>query len=49
VVKGSIFVAIKGFNSDGHKFILDAINKGALAVILEIPILYPMRFLFITG
>jgi len=35
VVKGSIFVAIKGFNSDGHKFILDAINKGALAVILE--------------
>jgi UDP-N-acetylmuramoyl-L-alanyl-D-glutamate--2,6-diaminopimelate ligase len=35
VTKGSIFVAIKGFNSDGHKFILDAINKGALAVILE--------------
>ena len=35
VVKGSVFVAIKGFNSDGHKFILDAINKGALAVILE--------------
>jgi UDP-N-acetylmuramoyl-L-alanyl-D-glutamate--2,6-diaminopimelate ligase len=35
VTKGSIFVAIKGFNSDGHRFILDAINDGALAVILE--------------
>jgi len=34
-VKNSIFVAIKGFNTDGHKFILDAINKGALAVVLE--------------
>jgi len=35
VTKGSIFVAIKGYNSDGHRFILDAINNGALAVILE--------------
>ena len=35
VKKNSIFVAIKGFNTDGHKFILDAINKGALAVVLE--------------
>jgi UDP-N-acetylmuramoyl-L-alanyl-D-glutamate--2,6-diaminopimelate ligase len=35
VIKGSIFVAIKGFKSDGHKFILDALNNGAIAVILE--------------
>src|SRR5574338_1054018 len=35
VIKDSIFVAIKGFNVDGHNFIVDAINKGALAVILE--------------
>lgn len=35
VIKNSIFVAIKGFNADGHKFILDAINNGAIAVILE--------------
>ncbi len=35
VKKNSIFVAVKGFNTDGHKFILDAINKGALAVVLE--------------
>ena len=35
VTKGSVFVAIKGFKSDGHKFILDALNSGAIAVILE--------------
>jgi UDP-N-acetylmuramoyl-L-alanyl-D-glutamate--2,6-diaminopimelate ligase len=35
VKKNSLFVAIKGFNTDGHKFILDAINKGALAIVLE--------------
>jgi UDP-N-acetylmuramoyl-L-alanyl-D-glutamate--2,6-diaminopimelate ligase len=35
VKKNSLFVAIKGFNADGHKFILDAINKGALAIVLE--------------
>lgn len=34
-LKNSIFVAIKGFNTDGHKFILDAISKGALAVVME--------------
>ncbi len=35
VVKGSVFVAVKGFNVDGHRFITDALNKGALAVVLE--------------
>lgn len=35
VIKDSIFTAIKGYKTDGHKFILDAINKGAAAVILE--------------
>jgi UDP-N-acetylmuramoyl-L-alanyl-D-glutamate--2,6-diaminopimelate ligase len=35
VKKGSVFAAIKGFNVDGHKYIIDAINKGAIAVILE--------------
>jgi len=35
VTKGSVFVAIKGFKSDGHKYILDALNSGAIAVILE--------------
>ena len=35
VKKNSVFVAIKGVNTDGHRFILDAINNGAMAVILE--------------
>ncbi len=35
VVKNSVFVAVKGFNTDGHRFILDAINKGAIAVIMD--------------
>lgn len=32
---GCAFVALKGFNVDGHKFIPDAINKGATALIVE--------------
>jgi UDP-N-acetylmuramoyl-L-alanyl-D-glutamate--2,6-diaminopimelate ligase len=35
VIKDSVFVAIKGYDTDGHNFIHDAINKGAFAVILE--------------
>lgn len=35
VKNNSLFAAIKGFKTDGHKFISDAVNKGASAVILE--------------
>ncbi|HED37001.1 MAG TPA: UDP-N-acetylmuramoyl-L-alanyl-D-glutamate--2,6-diaminopimelate ligase, partial [Ignavibacteria bacterium] len=35
VIKNSIFVAVKGYKTDGHKYILDAINNGAIAIILE--------------
>lgn len=35
VKKGSLFVAVVGYSTDGHKYILDAINNGAVAVILE--------------
>ncbi len=35
VTKDSIFVAIKGYKTDGHKFIADAINNGAAAIVLE--------------
>lgn len=35
VTEGSVFVAIKGFNIDGHQFILDALNKKAVAIVLE--------------
>lgn len=33
--KDSMFVAIKGFDTDGHEYINDAIEKGARAVMVE--------------
>ena len=33
ISKNSIFVAIKGSDNDGHKYISDAIKKGARAII----------------
>lgn len=33
--KGSLFFAIEGFKTDGHKFIQDVINQGAPAVVLQ--------------
>ena len=35
VVKGCAFVALKGYNVDGHKFIPDAVERGAVALIVE--------------
>nr|WP_312578795.1 UDP-N-acetylmuramoyl-L-alanyl-D-glutamate--2,6-diaminopimelate ligase [Sedimentibacter sp.] len=35
IKKGDIFVAIKGYTSDGHKYIKDAIKNGASAVMCE--------------
>ncbi len=35
VEKNSVFVAIKGYNTDGHKYILQALSKGAIAIVLE--------------
>lgn len=34
-VKNSLFVAIEGYNVDGHNFIDDALNRGAIAVVVE--------------
>jgi len=34
---GSLFVAIKGFTSDGHKFIPKAVELGASVVLCEVP------------
>jgi len=33
VIKGNLFVAIKGETSDGHSFIQDAVSRGAVAVV----------------
>ena len=35
VKEGYMFVAIKGFSVDGHKFIAGAIENGATAVMVE--------------
>ena len=35
VKHGSLFVALSGYRTDGHRFVLDAISKGAIAVIIE--------------
>ena len=35
VKEGYLFVAIKGFSVDGHKFINDAVEKGAVAILIE--------------
>lgn len=35
VKRGSLFVAIKGDKFDGHDFILDALKKGAAAVVID--------------
>lgn len=35
VTRGSVFVALQGFTTDGHSFIQTAIEKGAVAVLCE--------------
>ncbi|MGK9477417.1 UDP-N-acetylmuramoyl-L-alanyl-D-glutamate--2,6-diaminopimelate ligase [Melioribacter sp. OK-6-Me] len=41
VDKYTLFFAIKGFKTDGHKFIQDALNKGVQAVVLQDPEVVP--------
>ena len=35
VEKESMFIAVKGFETDGHKYIKDAIEKGAKVIMVE--------------
>lgn len=35
VKEGSLFVCIKGFATDGHRYIADALSRGAVAVVVE--------------
>ena len=34
---GNIFVAIKGFKTDGHRYIESAVKKGASAIVCQVP------------
>src|SRR3989339_823561 len=45
VKKGCLFVAIKGEKYDGHDFILDALKKGAKAVVIDSRKLKKFNFL----
>ena len=35
VKEGDTFIALRGINDDGHKYVMDAINNGANTVIVE--------------
>jgi UDP-N-acetylmuramoyl-L-alanyl-D-glutamate--2,6-diaminopimelate ligase len=35
VKEGSLFVAVRGFHSDGHRFVSQAVRQGAVAVVVE--------------
>ncbi len=35
VKKGCLFVAVKGLTTDGHNYVLDAVSKGAITVVLD--------------
>ncbi|WEG15006.1 UDP-N-acetylmuramoyl-L-alanyl-D-glutamate--2,6-diaminopimelate ligase [Pullulanibacillus sp. KACC 23026] len=38
VTPGSLFVCIKGQSFDGHRFVEDVIEKGAVAIVAEVPV-----------
>ncbi len=38
VTPGAVFVAIEGFDADGHRFIPEAVKQGAVAVICRTPV-----------
>lgn len=38
VLKGQVFLAIRGARVDGHDFVLDALSQGAVAAIVERPV-----------
>jgi UDP-N-acetylmuramoyl-L-alanyl-D-glutamate--2,6-diaminopimelate ligase len=44
VKKGYVFVAVKGINADGHDFISDAIERGAVKIYGERDLNYPNYF-----
>ena len=49
VVPGSLFVAVRGYCTDGHQFIDSAIRRGAVAVLCEeLPVETSQECLYIT-
>ncbi|MFQ5906017.1 MAG: UDP-N-acetylmuramoyl-L-alanyl-D-glutamate--2,6-diaminopimelate ligase [bacterium] len=44
VSPGDLFVAIKGFKTDGHDYVHDAVRRGAVAAIVERDVEVPLEF-----
>jgi UDP-N-acetylmuramoyl-L-alanyl-D-glutamate--2,6-diaminopimelate ligase len=42
VTTGGLFVAIRGLATDGHRFVQDAVDRGAVALICETPVTAPV-------
>lgn len=38
VIEGSLFVCVEGFETDGHEYIDNAIEKGAVAILVQKPV-----------
>lgn len=38
VESGQVYVAVRGSQTDGHKFLVDAVRRGAVAVVVESPV-----------
>ena len=49
IQKGDLFVALKGTNADGHKFIEQAIENGAKTVVIENDAVLPDSFFMHAG
>ncbi len=43
-IKNSVFIAIRGTQSDGHKYLSQAIENGAVALVVEDPAAVPKNF-----
>jgi UDP-N-acetylmuramoyl-L-alanyl-D-glutamate--2,6-diaminopimelate ligase len=49
VAHGDVFVAIRGTAADGHAFVQDAVNRGAIAVVVEDDAALPDSFYLHAG
>ena len=48
VTPGAVFVAVRGFETDGHRFIPQAVSAGAAVVICEEPPAVPVPYVLVT-
>ncbi|MBI5022401.1 MAG: UDP-N-acetylmuramoyl-L-alanyl-D-glutamate--2,6-diaminopimelate ligase [Ignavibacteriales bacterium] len=49
ITHGDLFIAIRGTTSDGHKFIEDAVERGAICIVLENDTLLPDSYFLHKG